>query len=218
MRIKSDGDGFRSEFSATANNLAQHRSVRTVHAIEVADAGHGRPEARDFVEIAKYAHGSDLELQLQSVMREAHMIGQRPIGLLMRQVVRHVCKKGACWFEPLDELERIFEAGVGWVRAAAQRVEKQNVEPGEIGDGLFGNGVEVRYIGGVAEAICSDGVLAVQHLQRLKDSAEQLQGTVEAVHLHAGQAAIFVSGIEDIVEHLIYKLCCFRVGVKQHPA
>src|SRR5207248_3596278 len=110
------------------------------------------------------------------------------------------------WFEPVDEFQRIFEAGVGWVWPAAQRVKKKNVESAEIGDGLFGNGVEVSYIGGVAEAIRGDGVLTVQHLQRLKDRAEQVQGTIEAVHLHAGQAAIFVSGIEDVVEHLFYDL------------
>ena len=87
MRIESHRHRGCLMFFGTAHNLTQDCPMSAMYAIKVADADHGRFQAGHSIEIAKYAHGLNLELQLQSVMRQPHMIGQRLIGFLMRQVV-----------------------------------------------------------------------------------------------------------------------------------
>src|SRR5262250_3241221 len=113
------------------------------------------------------------------------MVGKRSIGLLMSQVVRHMNEERALGLEPLDELQRILEAGMRGMRAPTQRVKKKNVESGEIGNRLLGDTAEVGCVACVAEAVGGDGMLAVQNLQRAERRAEELKRTVEAVHLYA---------------------------------
>ena len=106
MRIKSDGHGGRPELFSSMHNLFQDRLMPAMYSIKITDAENRRAQAGgNFIEMAEDAHVLDLKLQLQSIMREAHMFGKRLVSLLVSEVVRHVSEEGAFGFKALNQLQ-----------------------------------------------------------------------------------------------------------------
>src|SRR5262249_30942788 len=71
-------------------------------------------------------------------------------------------------------------------------------------------------VGGGAKAKTMDGGLAMAQFDRLKRRPEQLQRTVDAVHLNPGDAAVLVGCVKDVAKNTLQRLGRTVVGVKRN--
>ncbi len=97
-----------------------------------------------------------------------------------------------------------------------ERVEKQDVQATQPLHRLWRDLAEIGEIGGRAKTETLNLHGAVDDLDRLKTRAEKLDRSVDVVHLHARQAAVFVIRIEDVTEHALHGLGGIRVRVQRN--
>src|SRR5689334_15153585 len=84
--------------------------------------------------------------------------------------------------------------------AVTQRVEEKNVQIAQPVERRVGNRAEVGEISRTAETKAKDLSVAVEDRHGLKSRAEQRQRSRNVVHLYLREAAVFVIGIEDVLE------------------
>src|SRR5579872_2970190 len=115
--------------------------------------------------------------------------------------MRDMGKEGAPRLEFLHHAERVGHCGMRRMRLVAQCVEEKNVEPVQPFHGLRRYLAEVRKVSGRPKTEPVNLRIAVQHHDRLKICAKQLQGAIDGNNLHPGNAAVFVVSFKNVAEN-----------------
>src|SRR5438270_288466 len=157
MRIKCDCHRLRLQLARSFDYLPKHQLVRFMDAIEITHAGYAWPEpGGDLFKFVKDSHlaiSGDLEVKLQSIVRQPDVSRQRGIGFRVAKVVRNVGKKSAPGFERLNQTERVLYIGVSGMRAMPQRIQKQNIQLAQLFHRAVRNFTEVGEVCGFAEPV-----------------------------------------------------------------
>src|SRR5208283_2242676 len=173
-------------------------------AIEVAHAYNRGTELRrnilKFVKDLHWAGVLQVELELEAIMRQANVRGQRGIGLVVRQIVRDVRKVSALRFQTIHQTQRVLDRRVRGMGMATQRIQKQDVKVLQLGERLFRHAAEVGEIGHRTEAIAFDGCIAVIYQQRSERRPKQPQWPIQGSYLNLREAAVFVVRLEDVAK------------------
>ena len=119
------------------------------------------------------------------------------------EVVAHVGEEGASGLELLDDLEGVFDVGVGGVGIVAEGVEDEDVEILKLRDAGVGDGAHVGEVGGGAEAVAADGEITVVDGDAAEGGSEE--GDLffrrrEAMELDAGDGGAAAGRAEGVVE------------------
>ena len=109
------------------------------------------------------SHGANLELYLQAIVGETDVRREDGLDGAVVEVVAHVGEEGAAGLEKLDERGWSFRGWSGWdgVLLAAEGIKDEEVEVLEEREALFGDLAHVGEVGGGAEAVAGDALLAV---------------------------------------------------------
>src|SRR5215468_9174510 len=149
-------------------------------------------------------------------MSQAYVVGKSFVSLFVGQVVRDVGEESTLRPELIHQAQGIGDRGVRGMGAVPERVQKQDVQVAQAIHGLGRDLAEVSQVGGGAEAKTMDGGVAMDQFDRLKCCAEQLQRTVDAVHLNAGDAAILVGCVKDVAKNALQRISCALVRVQRN--
>ncbi len=136
----------------------------------------------------------------------------------MVELVGHVGEEGAFGVEPLGDVDGFGEVGVAGVGVVAERVEDEDVEVLEEGDGVRGEVGEVGEVGGGAEAVAGDGLAAVGDGDALEVGAEERDGAWrgrQEVKVDAGGGGVAVFGAEGVGEDAAEDVGGGVVGVER---
>src|SRR5262249_13877045 len=134
------------------------------------------------------------------------------------QVVGNMREEGAPGLELLHQAQRVGHGGMRGVRAMTQSVKKQDIEPAQEFLGVQRDFAEIGEVGGRAETKTVNLGFAVNHYDRLKARAKQLQRSIEAFHLDPRDAPVFVIGVKDVAENALHGLRGFFLGVERDLA
>lgn len=144
------------------------------------------------------------------------------IGRFVVEFVTHVGEQGALWLKPLDDGDGFFDVRVARVRVVAQSVDYENVEVLEKREADFGHVAHVGEVGGAAEAIASDLLIAMDDGDSLETGAEELGsgawGGIEAVNMYAGAGGVAIFLAKGVLEDAFDVAGCFVVGIDGHVA
>ncbi len=77
---------------------------------------------------------------MEAVVGEADVGREEGVGGFVVELVGHVGEEGAFGVEPLGDVDGFGEVGVAGVGMVAERVEDEDVEVLEEGDGVSGGG------------------------------------------------------------------------------
>jgi hypothetical protein len=132
------------------------------------------------------------------------MRGQAGFGGGVVELVRHVGEEGAAGFQLLDEGDGFGQVGVTGMRLGTERVEDEDVEILEVGEGLGRDVGHVGEVGGAAEAVAGDDFAAMNDGDALEDGPEEgdfgAGAFGERMKGDAGAGCVTVFGAEGVVE------------------
>ncbi len=70
----------------------------------------------------------EVEVELEAVVGQTHVRREDGVGGGVVEIVAHVGEEGSFGLELLDDLEGVFDVGVGWMRGMAEGVEDEDVK------------------------------------------------------------------------------------------
>src|SRR5579871_5906631 len=166
-------------------------------------------------ELKSMCCNSNLKLQLQTVVGEAHVRGQCGIRGFVSQIVADVGEKGSLRFHPFHDSQRILHRGVRRMGLVAQRIQEKNIQPFQLMKRRFGN---LAVIGEVCRLPKSKAVnlcLSVNQPHRLEARAEQLHRTIDRPQFQLRQAAVLIIRVENVCKHPSQKRGRIGTGIER---
>ena len=134
-------------------------------------------------------------------MGQPNMLGKVLVCFLVSKIMGDVSKEGPLRLELFHQSQGVGDRGMRWVGAMSQRVKKKYIEALQLAHGVRRNLTEVGEICSVAETEAVNNGITVQDFHRVKASAEQVERSVEAFHLHPGDPAVLVISVKDVTKN-----------------
>ncbi len=136
MRIERQHRRPNSPLSRRLHHFAEQMLMPRMHAVEISDR---HPRRTELSRLCDAPSNTASHLNLQPVIRKMHILRQRRLGRLMRQIVADVREIRSPRLQFLHPLEAPLDGRMRRMRPMPQCIQKQNVQSLQFRLRLFGN-------------------------------------------------------------------------------